>query len=272
MAPNPSIERTPYSWLRQLQAASQTLGGKILQMRILVCYSAVLVLVLALVAACATPAPKAAADNVLGKNFTAPPVGALIVLLPPPQTKEVEAGESFMTAQLGAQLQAAGYRVATLTRPNYSDIWSQEVAAVGGVFDQTTGASKAEVYALALSNLARRVCDEAKCAMVIQQRLIPRTAKLDGSVADWDGQSRSILVKNAHSREFRFSGTTKALSIELLAVMANGGMGFRTYGGASLLYQTDVQESVNVLRPNLFSNDREVADGVRIALQPLLGK
>jgi hypothetical protein len=228
--------------------------------------------VLVLAAACATPVPKAAADNVRGKNFTTPPLGALIVLIPPPQTKEVELGESFMAAQLGAQLQAAGYRVATLTRSNYSDIWSQEVAAVGGLFDQTTGASKAEAYALALSNLARRVCDEAKCAMVIQQRLVTRTAKLDGSIADWDGQSRSIPVKNARTREFRFSGTTKALSIELLAVMANGGMGFRTYGGASLPYQADIQESVNELRPNLFSNDQEVADGVRIALQPLLGK
>jgi len=228
--------------------------------------------VLVLATACAAPVPKAATDNVRGKNFTAPAVGALIVLLPPPQAKKVEAGESLMAAQLGAQLQAAGYRVATLTRPNYNEIWSQEVAAVGGVFDQTTGASKAEAYALALSNLARRVCDEAKCVMVIQQRLVPRTARLDGSVVDWDGQSRSVPVKNAHTREFRFSGTTTALSVELLAVMANGGMGFRTYGGASLPFQTDVQESVNELRPNLFSNDQEVADGVRIALQPLLGK
>jgi hypothetical protein len=228
--------------------------------------------VLVLATACATPMPKAAIDNVRGKNFSAPAVGSLIVLLPALGTKEVEAGENFMAAQLGAQLQAAGYRVATLTRPNYSDIWSQEVAAVGGVFDQTTGAWKAEAYALALSNLARRVCDEAKCAMVIQQRLVPRTARLDGAVAEWDGQSRSVPVKNTSPREFRFSGTTTALSVELLAVMANGAMGFRTYGGATLPFQTDVQESVNKLRPNLFSNDREVADGVRIALQPLLGK
>jgi hypothetical protein len=239
-----------------------------LLMRTLLSTTAVLVLA----AACATPAPKPAADSVRGKNFAAPPAGALIVLLPPPQTKEIEAGENFMAAQLGAQLQAAGYRVATLTRLNFNDIWSQEVAAVGGVFDQATGAPKAEAYALALSNLARRVCDEAKCAMVVQQRLVPRTAKMDGSVADWDGQSRPIPVKNAHSREFRFTGTTTALSVELLAVMANGGMGFRTYGGASLPFQTDVQESVNELRPNLFRNDQEVADGVRIALQPLLGK
>lgn len=226
----------------------------------------ILVLVLA---ACAAPKPRPAADNRVDPNFKPPPAGALIVLLPEPQTPPIEAGEVFMARQLEQQLMSAGYRVAKLSRSNYAEIWPQEVASVGGLFDAATGAPRPQAYGVALSRLARRVCEELKCALLVQQRLLKRSAQLDGSVAEWDGQRLPIPVKDIPGREARFSGSAPGLSVELFAMTAEGRLGFRTYGGATLPYRTNMQESKNELRQTLFADDREVADAVRIALEPL---
>lgn len=232
-------------------------------------FLSILITSLALVA-CAAPAQRPPADTILGKHFTKPPAGSLIVLLPPAQTPDFEAGENFMAAQLGAQLMAAGYRAAMLPASNYNEIWQQEIAAVGGIFDPATGASRPEAFTLAMGNLARRICAEAQCAMIIQQRLVERTATLNGFVADWDGQTRRIQTRGALGQDYKFTGSTLAISVELVGVMADGGVGFRTYGGATLPFQTNVRESRNELRANLFQDDKEIADGVRISLQPLL--
>lgn len=138
-----------------------------------------IVALVALVAACAAPAPKPASDNVLGKDFSAPPANSLVVLLPLIQAREFEAGENFLAVQLNRQLQAAGCRVATLSRANYELVWGQEVAAVGGIFDPASGAPRPQAYANAVSQLAQRVCVELKCALLIQPRMVRRTATFE---------------------------------------------------------------------------------------------
>lgn len=230
------------------------------------------VVILAIAGCASPPQPKTTLGNILGANFARPPAGSLIVLLPPAQIKEVGAGGDLMATQLGSQLLAAGYRVAMLPDSNYNEIWKQEVDAVGGIFDQVSGALKSESYTLAMSHLASRVCMETKCAMIIKQKLVDRTATINGAVADWDGTSRRIPLKNALGESWKFNGTTTGISVELTAVMADGAIGFRMYGGASLMFQTNVLDAVNEPRPGLFQDDKEIADGVRVALQPLLSK
>ncbi|MFT3819981.1 MAG: hypothetical protein QM750_20600 [Rubrivivax sp.] len=223
-----------------------------------------------LMAACAASKPRASPDNVRGADFVPPPAGSLIVLLPPPQTPELSAGENFMSAQLSSQLRAAGYRVGLLDRANYDEIWAQEVVAAGGLFDPATGVAKPLAYGTALSRLARRVCEEAKCALLVQQRLVPRSAKLDGRIAEWDGQRRAIPLKNDRGSDYSFKGSTRAISVELIALTAEGKLGFRSYGGLALPFQTNVEESRAELRTHLFPDDQETAEAVQLALEPLI--
>jgi len=53
------------------------------------------------------------------------------------------------------------------------------------------------------------------------------------------------------------------------AIASDGAPAFRTFGGAALPMHGDMDEAKQTLRKDLFANDAEIADGVRIALAPL---
>jgi hypothetical protein len=232
----------------------------------------VLMAMAALLIACTTPKPGPSSDNLRGKGFVAPPKGSLVAVVPPLSARGLESGEALMSAQLSSQLKSAGYRIGLIDRANYADLWSQEISAVGGIFDPTTGASKPQAYYQALSNLARRICDEAKCAMLIQQRLILRPAQLVGGVAEWDGQSKEVPKTNTRGYDVRLRGTTTGVSVELTAMTAEGQLGFRGFGGATLPFAANISDVKVDLRTTLFPDDQELAEAVQIALQPMLAK
>ena len=234
---------------------------------------ALLLVTLLGVAACASR-PKPAADNARSPNFTIPPKGSLITLLPPLGSDEIEKGMALVYQQVTSQLRAAGYRVATLDRDNYNSAWTREVTAVGGIFDQQTGAAKPQAYAAAMTHFAQYVYPMTASAILIQPGLVSRTAKLHGSTAEWDGHVQAIPVTDDSfsGSSYSFSGTAPALSVELQAIMADGTLGFRTYGGTALPYRANLRATSNEPRSDLFSDDREVAAGVQIALEPLLVK
>lgn len=229
-------------------------------------------LIALLLTACGSMAPAPAPDNRTHKGFIPPDKGALIVLLPVTSTSATFApGEAMMTEQLHRQLVAAGYKTVLLEKANYEQLWRIEGQAVGGLFDPATGAPRPGAYGRAMSNLARLVCAETKCAMILQQRLALRRAKLEGSTGTWDGQRRAIPIVNQGASDWRFSGTANVMSVGLLAVSADGELAFSTHGGASFLHQTNAHESRQEFRRDLFSSDSEIADGVWIALAPLRG-
>jgi len=68
----------------------------------------------------------------------------------------------------------------------------------------------------------------------------------------------------------RFRATTRGLSVELMGIGTEGGSAFRGFGSASLPYRVDVGAGQMELRADLFDEDDEIADGVRLALAPLL--
>lgn len=226
-------------------------------------------LLVSLLGCASEPIPQAK-DNWQSKDFSVPAKESLILLLPPSsQLQGLEAGASLMQTQLGLQLQQAGFKVVVLNHDNYNKLWSQAVASVGGLFDPATGALRTQAYAQALSGLAVHVCREAGCSLMIQPRLVQRRAELRGSSAVWDGQHTSIPAEGHRQHDYRFSGATHALSVELMAVTSTGAWAFRSYGGASLLFVFNSDQERSELRRDLFQNEQEVAQGVRIALTPL---
>jgi hypothetical protein len=218
---------------------------------------------------CASAPPQAAADNRVAPGFVPPKPGALVMLLPPEKNfADLVPGQAMLTEQLHKQLTAAGYRTALLDKANHDDLWRQEVEAAGGIFDPATGARRNEAYARAMANLAQRVCAEAKCALVAQHQLVLRRAELKGRYATWDGQRREIPLTRI-TADVRFSGSARSLSVMLNVIASNGDSAFRTFGGVTLPMQVDVDEARQKMRTDLFTNDAEIADGVRIALAPL---
>lgn len=220
---------------------------------------------------CGTRAPQPAPDNVTDPSFNPPARDSLIVLLPPvaPAGVDLAAGEEMLVTQIETQLRAAGYRVETLPGSEYDRLWSREVAAVGGIFDATSGAHRPQAQAEALSSLARHVCEDKGCALLVRQRMAVRSARLAGTYAEWDGMRRQVPTTDDPSRSYRYSGSTTALSVELTAIDARGGFAFRRFGGAALPFEINNRELKSELRRDLFASDAEVAAGARLALEPL---
>lgn len=232
--------------------------------------SAAVLLVLAL-QACATKAPTAPADNYVAPAYRPLPQGALVVLLPSKGgVPEMSAGEQFVVDQLHRQLSAAGYRVKALDAANYSVLWEQEVRIVGGIYDAGTGALRTRAYGQALGALAQRIAADTGAALIVSHKLLLRPAPLSGMRAMWDGQNRAQPTAKAHGDDYRFNGDTIGLSVELLGIAGDGSVAFKTYGGTSLPYRADVWDGKNQVRTDLFDKDEETAQGVGIALQPVL--
>lgn len=234
--------------------------------------SAITLIAVLLLSACTAVPPKEASDNYLSTNFKAPQAGALIVLLPPGKAgaKELEAGNTFTQQQLYTQLTQAGYRVALLNSANYEELHKQAVDAVGGIYDSSTGALRKEASAQATSSLAKRICTQLECTHVLIQRLVVRKAEVGAQRAEWDGQSRSIEKFNTGGNMTHFKGSTTGMSLELTALTANGEVAFKRYGGISLPHEFDLIKNESKLRRDIFRNDEEVSDGVRIAIRPFL--
>jgi len=229
-----------------------------------------LLLVLLLQACASSPKP-AASDDYVAPSFSAPARGSLFVLLPAKSgSPEVVSGEKLVTDQLHRQLTAVGYKVVALDDANYEVIWNQEIQAVGGIYDSNTGAIKTKAYAQALGALTRRVAADTHCSFVLKPVLVLRTAKLSGIGADWDGQRRPLPKTRSYGEDSRYDGSIPAISVELLALSSNGDIAFKTLGGISLPYRADNLAGRFEVRPDLFADVSETADGVRIALRPVI--
>jgi hypothetical protein len=220
---------------------------------------------------CASTPETAPLDNYLAPALRQLPQGALVVLLPPKMSsEEMGAGEVYVAEQLHRQLNAAGYQVKALDPANYALLWDQEVKIVGGIYDARTGELRTGAYGQALGALAQRIATDTGAALIISHGLTLRQAQLSGARAQWDGQNRPQPTSKGFGSDYRFDGDTIGISVELLGIAGDGSIAFKTHGGTSLPYRADVWNGKNSVRTDLFDKDEETAQGVRIALQPVL--
>jgi hypothetical protein len=231
---------------------------------------ALLVIAVAL-QACASPSSQVNSDSYFAPAFKLPARGSRIVLLgATSDMKEMAAGEDFVQNGLHQQLRAAGYQVLALDPANYAQMWAEEVDVVGGVFDAATGEPRAGAYTQALGALAQRVSAETGSSLVLRYRLVVRHAPLSGVSAFWDGHTERQPTSNHYGDEHRFSGTTVAISVELVGLASDGSVAFKTFGGMTLPYRANVLDGKHELRPDLFKNDEDAVRGVKLALKPVL--
>lgn len=226
-------------------------------------------LTMALLAGCASVESPPARDDRVAPDFRAPAAGALIVLAPAAPIPGAEsAGAHLALVQLDAQLRAAGYRVVALDDANFAELWNSEIQAEGALYDPQTGRPRPEVMARIWISLARRIGEQTHCALVLDYQLVPRTAVMSGRKAGWDGVVRDISFERGHER-YSMTGSASALSVELLGFSASGDLLLRRFGGTSLFYRINTVNERAEVRPDLFLDDAETAEGVRVALQPL---
>lgn len=231
------------------------------------------VLLSLLLAACVSnpPAPPAP-DAFRAETFQPPPAAATLTLLPPQETQydELRAGAELLHKQLQKQLTAAGWKVAVLKRDDYLRRWKQEAEAVGGVYQPDSGEFKSKEYVQALATLIRKSCEETRCALLIDARLVVRPAEVVGNQVLWDGQKR--YSGDPTSSRGAAATQTYAISVEVSGIQPDGELGFRNYGGAVLPPHYSIVELQNQKPAPMSWNDADIASGLSIALKPLLEK
>lgn len=226
-----------------------------------------------LLTACASSVPLKPAENLVSPNFRQPPAASLIVLLPSQvEAEDLEPGAPILMSALHEKLTKAGYKVLALNQENYETLWSQEVKEVGGIYDPHTGALRQREMVKAMGHLVQRVSAETRAELVIQPRLVLRQAEVSGMSAAWDGQQRRVPVMGLGDDTLTHSGSTLGLSVGLNMFAPTGELVIYSYGGALLPYRINVRSSQNEVRPDLFKDGTEVAEGVAIALKPMISK
>lgn len=231
-------------------------------------------LVFALLAGCAAAPPQPAFENLVPGHYKPPPRGATVLLLPAPAGVGTTMNKGFaqLEAQLQRQLTAAGYRVTLMPAADFQREWQPRLDAAGGRFNANTGQLNVMADFLALSGLAEAACAGARCQLLLRPALATRVAKVGGAVAEWDGVAQRVRFKHGGANDYRLSGTAPALSVELMAILADGRLGFRGLAGVTLTHEPDMREGSMALRADLFADESEMAEAVRIALQPLIAK
>lgn len=230
------------------------------------------ILVAGLTACVSNPSTPQAPDTYRADGFRPPPPGTTLTLLPQQETQfdEFREGVEQLHRQVQKQLASAGYRVVALNKDDYIRRWKQEANAVGGVYHTESGEFKGKEYMEALSTLIRKSCAETNCAMLIDARLVVRPAEVDGRNVLWDGQKKFSDGPVPPGAEL--SDRTYGISVEISAILPDGNLAFRTYGGATLPPQYELSELQSFSRKPVVWNDSDLAAGLRIALQPLQEK
>lgn len=216
-------------------------------------------------------------DDVVAPTFARPAPGALILLLvEKADSAPLDRAGTMLEAQLKRQLAAAGYRTAIIDAADYQAVEDSEAAALG---EHPTGKlipASASAKARALARLAQIAHTESHCDMLIRARIVMRKAHLDTQYAEWDGRRRGILFEGVPDLGPRrklvgagLTGSTTALSVELVGIDGSGARDFVTHGGVVVPLIWNLERHSSSVRTDLFQDDTDVADGLQVALAPM---
>lgn len=214
-------------------------------------------------------------------TYVRPATGALVLLVfEEPQDNLLARGSAALQRQVQAQLADAGYRTAVL---GDDDFRALEAKVAGSAAESTLGRLQNSTDATRLRTLpvlARIAKDNSQCDLVLRARLVWRDTTFDTLAAEWDGQRRGVALEgiadvktrsgaNAHIVRAWMNGSTKAVSVELVAFDGTGQPAFTTFGGALVPWVWNMATRKARLRDDAFQNEGDIADGARIALEPM---
>jgi len=196
------------------------------------------------------------------------------LILVPIETKqnELESESGVVMQNIEQHLRSKGWKIHTLKKEKYTQLWNKIINQLGGIYSSTTGKLDSLKYQSAIAELIKSVNLSGNASGVIVPSLVLRQAKLKGgSTAFWDGSSRKMIKNGKPTKYSKMSGTTKGLSLRILVFNEKGHWAFTSFGGLVLPYESIVSGSRAVikLRKNIFKNEEHVKAGVKIALSPI---
>jgi hypothetical protein len=168
------------------------------------------------------------------------------------------------------KLHSAGY---TIVFPQqYKTIWKRQEEEAGGFVDSDTGERRHRDIARAMTRTFEELDAGFKLDAVIVPTIAVVEAQFAGGRAVWDGTSQSIKAGGLVKGFFAGSpdGTMGALSLQVVALTANGTPLYEEAGGIEVLSKLEGKDFVLVPRNELFTDQERLQKAVDIALDPLL--
>lgn len=199
--------------------------------------------------------------------------GARVFVMPvAEQYTEFEGGGEVVSAEIGRQLQDGGWQPVTMEQSKYTKVWSSIVRRIGGMYSPQTGKIDRLKFKFAAMELVRSVSDASTYDAFLFPSLVIRDAELKGKRATWDGVSRAKVTRGS-TAPMSWSGTTKGLSLEIIALDAESNWLFTSYGGLALPFYSDLRDNPkNEVRDDIFDRPYDIQSGVTVALYPILDR
>jgi len=211
-----------------------------------------------------------AADGSAAPAFVPPPPGSVVLLLHLPA---VEPAYSHRDATVQSMVESAlggqGYRVVTVDPDDYQLALRAERAPLEASGRELSRDALGRAEARALALVARAATGAVGSPLFLRTRLLTRPAAALDHMVSWDGVIRPIVYLDAERGRVtvRFEGTATGVSVELLALGADGRLLVRSYGGIALPFAIRGRD-LPVDAPMLFTRP-QLEEGVGLALAPL---
>lgn len=209
----------------------------------------VLIAIACLLVGCAERAPAVLERSASGLRQDAPRILIAPVNLSQPLSRRLEAAVPILETALLHELERRGARIGVIYTPDALTLWNESVHEVAPKNPQ-----RADRRAVAVVFAKSLATGRAFDALLLPS-LVLRDAQVVDHDASWDGVQRPA--------QGIAGGSTRGLSLQVIALMPGHWRVQERYGGLELLHGT--------VSPDLLSDPANVAEGVALALDPIFG-
>ena len=196
---------------------------------------------------------------------------ALAPVAVPNDLENPEPVRALFAGLVETKLRAAGLEVITPDRTG--PVWDSIRALQGGLFDPTTGKLDAEKARQARQAYAGEMARRFNANAILYPSIVVVSARLDNSVAAWDGTQQGTAAKKLVHMLMgaSHSGHVPALSLWVELAALDGRDLYEYGGGIQVLEKVGaLGKPVPVQRAELFKDQKRNEKAVSIALKPLL--
>ena len=179
-------------------------------------------------------------------------------------------------AEVAKQLESSGFEI--VDNQNFKSLWRGAARKHGAPYNDQTGRVNQRSLQAVLFDVMEGVRENGIADAILFTDLIERDVVFQGRnqrMARWDGVARPPSLRSGSgqlSADFNWNQSTSAVSLLLVMYDSEGAFLFKGAGGLDLTREIDTRSGNGrfVRKRTLFSNAKNLRQGVSIALHPLV--
>lgn len=190
-----------------------------------------------------------------------------------PSKSYLQPYEQYIDNELQNYLEQAGFHIVESTV--FETAWRNAKRKYGSPYN----ASESKVNPKAFRQTMLYVLDEIKnktdadavLFTDLMEQMVVFTGA-NGRRAKWHGVSRlpKTVETNQTSADFNWAQPVPAISLRVIVYSTEGELLFKSFGGLEVARQLDATKGRFIRRKSLFTSDKNVAQGISIALHPFV--